>query len=66
MNTIQCLLIVTTQHGYVVIFDIASEEIIICNKVHCGSIEGCTVDRSTGYFATVGGDCAAFLWNLKL
>ena len=36
------------------------------HKMHCGSIEGCVTDSGCGQFATVGGDCAAYLWTLNI
>lgn len=60
------LLVVTTQHGYIVLFNIINGSMVSSHKMHCGSIEGCVTDRRCGQFATVGGDCAAYLWSLNI
>lgn len=56
---------VTTQHGYLVLFDVISGERLLTDKMHCGSIEGLRWEGINDWIATVGGDCAAYVWNIR-
>ena len=58
------LLTCTTQNGYVIVWDVYSSGRVACGRIHCGSIEGLTWNKSTGSLATVGADCVVHLFEL--
>ena len=57
---------VTTQHGYLVLFNVLTGEMVLKDKMHCGSVEGLVWEGFRSRLATVGGDCAAYVWKLEL
>ena len=59
------LLTCTTQHGYVVVWDVWSGKRAMCRCMHCGSIEGLAANSSSGTIATVGADCVVHLFKLE-
>ena len=59
-------LMVTTQHGYLVLFDVFSGKMLLQNKMHCGSVEGLVWEGKKKQLVTVGGDCAAYIWDTGL
>ncbi len=57
---------VVTQHGYIVLFNIlVGGEAIVIDKMHCGSVEGLRWTEHNDVIATVGGDCAAYVWTIN-
>ena len=56
---------VVTQHGYLVLFDVLVGSTVVIDKMHCGSVEGLRWAEHNGLIATVGGDCAAYVWTIK-
>ena len=56
------LLTCTTQHGYVVVWNIELGVRVACERIHCGSIEGLAWNMTTGTLATVGADCVVHLF----
>ena len=59
------LLTCTSQHGYVVVWDVESAKRIVCRRMHCGSIEGLAANMDNGTLVTVGADCVVHLFRLK-
>ena len=55
---------VVTQHGFLVLFNALTGVRLFGRKMHCGSVEGLRWEGLNSQIATVGGDCAAFVWNV--
>lgn len=50
-------LFVSTQHGYLVGWDLKNFEQVYCRKLHAGSIEGLTLSPDHDSLLTIGSDC---------
>jgi len=50
-------LFVTTQNGYLLSWDLNSFELIFCEKLHAGSIEGIALSKDGQSLVTLGSDC---------
>ena len=50
-------LFVSTQHGYLVSWDLKNFERVYCRKLHAGSIEGLTLSPDHDSLITIGSDC---------
>lgn len=55
----------TTQHGYVVVWNVETGHRITSGRIHLGSVEGLTWNENSGSLATVGADCVTHLFRLN-
>lgn len=64
------LLAVSTQHGYLVVWCVATGKQFVTRKMHCGSVEGLvwgkTKEDEMVRMMSVGADCVANLWTLSI
>jgi WD40 repeat protein len=59
-------LVVATQNGYIVVWDLETGTKVFGNKMHVGSIEGLAICHSTGLIASCSSDCSVNVYKLKL
>ena len=57
-------MVVSTQNGYLVTWDLNTYECLAKSKMHCGSIEGLALTSDEECVITIGSDCIVNRFSL--
>lgn len=65
INTNKNLMFVSTQHGYLIAWDLDTFERVCCSKMHAGSIEGIALTPCQEFLVTLGSDCVVNCFSMS-
>eukprot|EP00794_Sanderia_malayensis_P000281 gene281-906_t len=65
INTFRNWILCSSQNGFIIIWDLVTSDFLVCERLHCGSIEGLALNSSMTSFATIGSDCVANIFKLE-